>query len=1347
MAPVLQLVSPPAAHAAEPTEVVYDSIGANVPGSVPSQAFQATQTSEFGDLVQLAPGQRVLDTATVEMVAWGCQTGGGASCVTTQGSSFNHTLTFRIYSVGGTPGSPTVGDELVSFDKIVAVPFRPSADLVNCTGSNLGKWFDAPAATCRNGFAFPVTFDLAATNTVLPDQVIWTVAYNTSNYGANPIGPTCVPGSNCAYDSLNVGADNRGSSTAFTGVDVDPDGAFLSSVTPGQYCPPPPAVVGSLLNDTGCWGSNRPMATLTTMAFDPAPMVAYDSIGTNVPGSVPSQAFQATQTSEFGDLVQLANGPRILDSMTVEMVSWACQAGAWNTNDCATTSGATFNHPLTFSIYTVGGTPSNPTVGTKIASITQVAAVPFRPSADNVNCTGGDIGKWFDAAATACRNGFAFPVTFSFPTEVVLPDRVIWSVAYDTSNYGKSPIGVTCLPSTNCGYDSLNVGTDNRGSTTAFAGTDVDPDGAFLSSVTPGSYCPPPPPVVGSLLNDTAPGCYTAFRPMARIVTKPQVQSSTAAYDAIGTGLPNHFSSLGFEASATKEFGDLVELAPGSHVLDSMTVEMVDWGCQSGAWNTNDCVSAPNSTFSHPLTFTIYAAGGTALAPTVGAPLATVTQSVNIPFRPSADPACTGADAGKWLDGEVCRNGFAFPVTLNFPGDVALPNAVIWTVAYNTSDYGAVPIGATCVAGTNCAYDALNVGAYSRGSSTAFSGVDLNDDSVFISSTQSGTYCNPPTTLDVLQFDAGCWDGFRPMGKIVTKQPPSAPLAVVATAGDGSAGVTWTAPVSDGGSPITGYTAAPTTGPGTCVVTGLTAACSGLVNGNAVSITVNAVNAIGTGPGGISNPVTPLAPVVLTAPSAPLSVVATAGDTTATVTWLAPASDGGSPITGYIAAPLSGFGSCVVTGLTAQCTGLTNDTTYTFGVTATNAIGTGPVGVSNAVTPTATGVEAPKVLDFTPAGPRRVFDTRPGESPDALRSVAKAKIGTGSVLEVKMTELPGLVPSAGVGAVSLNVTATDGAAPGFVTVYPCGPQPFVSSVNFTPGKNVANAVIAPVSATGTVCFFASNPVHLIADVNGWIAADRAFVSVGPDRLFDTRAGQSSNAVVPISKTKLVAGDVMTVQVSGLGGRTPSTGIATVSLNVTVTEPTGAGFLTVYDCGTREEVSSVNYGDGQTVANAVLAPVSAAGTICFYSQQTTDLVVDINGFFIDPSGFTAVSPKRVLDSRVGFSPNAIRNVPKAKIGGANVLEVKVTDLPGAVPAAGVSAVSLNVTAVNPELDGYLTVYPCGTRPDSSSVNYSTGATVANAVIAPVSATGTICFYSQNLTDLVVDVNGWFSDVPS
>ncbi|MEO6157281.1 MAG: hypothetical protein ABIQ39_06590, partial [Ilumatobacteraceae bacterium] len=103
--------------------------------------------------------------------------------------------------------------------------------------------------------------------------------------------------------------------------------------------------------------------------------------------------------------------------------------------------------------------------------------------------------------------------------------------------------------------------------------------------------------------------------------------------------------------------------------------------------------------------------------------------------------------------------------------------------------------------------------------------------------------------------------------------------------------------------------------------------------------------------------------------------------------------------------------------------------------------------------------------------------------------------------------------------------------------------------------------------------------------------------------------------------------------------------------------------------------------------------------------------------------------------------ALRVVAKAKIGGSNVLQVKVTDLPGYTPATGVSAVSLNVTATGTKGPGFLTVYACGAMEEVSSLNYNSGATVANAVLAPVSASGTICIYSLALTDVVVDINGW------
>ena len=171
------------------------------------------------------------------------------------------------------------------------------------------------------------------------------------------------------------------------------------------------------------------------------------------------------------------------------------------------------------------------------------------------------------------------------------------------------------------------------------------------------------------------------------------------------------------------------------------------------------------------------------------------------------------------------------------------------------------------------------------------------------------------------------------------------------------------------------------------------------------------------------------------------------------------------------------------------------------------------------------------------------------------------------------------------------------------------------------------------------------------------------------------------------------------------------------------------------------MSSVNFAAGQTVANAVIAPVSATGTVCFYTLAATDLIVDINGWLAAGSGFTGINPARVLDTRPGNSPDALRAVAKTKIGGGTILEVEVTDLDGLVPASGVSAVSLNVAATNTDAAGFVTVFTCGVMEEVSSLNFAAGQTAANAVLTPVSATGTICLYSNTTTDVIVDINGW------
>ena len=375
-------------------------------------------------------------------------------------------------------------------------------------------------------------------------------------------------------------------------------------------------------------------------------------------------------------------------------------------------------------------------------------------------------------------------------------------------------------------------------------------------------------------------------------------------------------------------------------------------------------------------------------------------------------------------------------------------------------------------------------------------------------------------------------------------------------------------------------------------------------------------------------------------------------------------------------------------------------------------------------------------------GPIRVFDTRPGQSPDALRSVAKKQVSGGYELEVQMTELDSFTPTDGVGAVSMNVVSTGSGAAGYITTYDCGSRELVSSVNFSAGETVSNAVIAPVSADGTVCFYSSTPTDIVVDLNGWFAIGEAFTAVGPKRVFDTRPGQSPNSSRVVVKRQVSGGYELEVQMTALGSFVPANGVGAVSLNVTSTGSTSAGYITTYDCGARELVSSVNFPAGGTVGNAVIAPLSLRGTVCFYSSAPTDIVVDINGWFAAGEAFNTVGPKRVFDTRPGQSPESLRVVAKKQVSRAYELEVQMTELGRFTPADGMSAVSLNVTSVGSAAAGYITVYPCGTREFVASVNYPAGGIVGNAVIVPVSADGTVCFYSSTATDIVVDINGWF-----
>jgi alpha-tubulin suppressor-like RCC1 family protein len=193
------------------------------------------------------------------------------------------------------------------------------------------------------------------------------------------------------------------------------------------------------------------------------------------------------------------------------------------------------------------------------------------------------------------------------------------------------------------------------------------------------------------------------------------------------------------------------------------------------------------------------------------------------------------------------------------------------------------------------------------------------------------------------------------------RSEPSQPTGVSAVAGNGQATVSWTAPVSNGGAAITGYAVVPYIGaaaqsPVGFASTATTQVVTGLTNGTTYTFRVRAQNAAGFGSSSDpSAPVTPQGPI--TVPGTPTGVTGTAGDGQVSLSWSAPASNGGSAITGYVVTPsIDGVAQAPVTFssvLTNQVvTGLANGTAYTFRVAAKNAAGTGAASApSDAITP------------------------------------------------------------------------------------------------------------------------------------------------------------------------------------------------------------------------------------------------------------------------------------------------------------------------------------------------------------------------------------------------------------
>lgn len=341
-----------------------------------------------------------------------------------------------------------------------------------------------------------------------------------------------------------------------------------------------------------------------------------------------------------------------------------------------------------------------------------------------------------------------------------------------------------------------------------------------------------------------------------------------------------------------------------------------------------------------------------------------------------------------------------------------------------------------------------------------------------------------------------------------------------------------------------------------------------------------------------------------------------------------------------------------------------------------------------------------------------------------------------------------VVPS-GVSAVALNITAVLPSAAGFMTVWPCDVgRPDASNLNFVANGVVANSVIAPVGASGKVCFYTNQTSHLLVDISGWFSGS-SFVGATPKRVLDTR-----NAIGG-PKVRIPAGGTIAVPLAGTAMQRPNgapdvipSNATAVAMNVTAVLPSQAGFFTVWPCGSAmPTTSNVNFTTGSVVANGVVASLGAGGAVCIYSDQQSDVLVDVLGWFGGGSGqppYTGAIPSRLVDTRNAIGgPRGVITSGAPKAVPVRGVTVNVNGTPRQVPTDA-SAVALNVTIVEAQEAGYATVWPCGTpMPDASNVNFARGGTAANGVIAPIGADGSVCVFTSDNAHLIVDIAGWFT----
>lgn len=292
----------------------------------------------------------------------------------------------------------------------------------------------------------------------------------------------------------------------------------------------------------------------------------------------------------------------------------------------------------------------------------------------------------------------------------------------------------------------------------------------------------------------------------------------------------------------------------------------------------------------------------------------------------------------------------------------------------------------------------------------------------------------------------------------------------------------------------------------------------------------------------------------------------------------------------------------------------------------------------------------------------------------------------------------------------------------------------------------AVALLAPNQATAQALTAPNpRPCFKVADAPPAPAtAPAGFTAITPARVLDTREFFAGG--VP-------GGGVFTFSVSG---RVPASATA-VMFSVKAPDGFAPGFVTLWDYGSgRPATSTINPAPGSIPDNEVVVPISPSGELCGYASVTTHVVVDLVGYYtpapsgIGPSGrMVPVDTQRLLDTRSGLGGIKGPVGPGEGLG-PQQFDLQVTGQVNGqgtgVPASGVQAVVLNITATRPFGTGFVSAWPSGQPwPGTSTLDLDrVGTTVANKATVKVGPDGKVTLFTSTPVQLIVDIQGYVTD---